>query len=226
MEIFSGLVRLSPDFGGCGDSAAECVLPDLAERWDVNEDGTVYTFHLHENATFHDGRPVLAEDVKYSIERASNPETASVVAENFLGDIVGARDVSRGRADASVSGVRVVDDFTVEITIDAPKPYFLYKLTYPTAFVVDQRQIEANPRRWTQKPNGTGPVHARRSGGWASASCSRPTSNNYLGAPKLKTVRFELSGGSGARRVRGRRRRHHRRRPRRPRSASRIRQTS
>lgn len=195
VEIFSGLVRLNPEFGTCGASAAECVLPDLAERWDVNGDGTVYTFHLRENATFHDGRPVLAEDVKYSIERALKPETASVVAENFLGDIVGAKDLSRGRADA-VSGVRVVDDFTVEITIDAPKPYFLYKLTYPTAFVVDQRQIEANPRRWTQKPNGTGPYKLEE---WRLGEriVLEAYDNHYLGAPKLKTVRFEFTGGSG-----------------------------
>lgn len=186
VEIFSGLVRLDTDLQ---------LQPDLAERWEENDDGTVFTFHLRENATFHDGRPVLADDVKYSIERALRPETASIVAENFLGDIIGARDLSRSRADA-VSGVRVVDDFTVELTIDAPKPYFLYKLTYPTAFVVDQRQIEANPRRWTQKPNGTGPYTLKE---WRLGEriVLEAYDKHYLGAPNLKTVRFEFSGGSG-----------------------------
>jgi ABC-type transport system substrate-binding protein len=138
---------------------------------------------------------VLASDVKYSIERALAPETASVVAENFLGDIVGAKDVSRGRADA-VSGVRVVNDSTVEITIDAPKPYFLYKLTYPTGFVVDQRQVEGNPRRWTQQPNATGPYKLEE---WRLGEriVLEAYENHYLGAPSLKTIRFELSGGSG-----------------------------
>ena len=82
-------------------------------------------------------------------KRALSPGTASIVSENFLGDIVGAKDVSRGRAE-EISGVRVIDSSTIEVTIDAPKQYFLYKLTYPTAFVVDQRQITANPRRWYQ----------------------------------------------------------------------------
>ena len=62
----------------------------------------------------------------------------------------------RGRAD-EITGVQVVDARTLEITIDEPKAYFLAKLTYPTAFVVDQQEVESNPRNWTRKPNGTGP---------------------------------------------------------------------
>ena len=187
VEIFSGLVRLDRDLQ---------IQPDLAEALPaVSDDGLTYTFTIRRDATFHDGRPVLASDVKYSIERALQPETASVVAENFLGDIVGAKDVSRGRA-TEVSGLTVIDDSTIAFTIDAPKPYFLYKLTYPTAFVVDQRQIEANPRRWTQKPNGTGPYTLEE---WRLGEriVLEAYDKHYLGAPKLKTVRFELSGGSG-----------------------------
>jgi oligopeptide transport system substrate-binding protein len=137
---------------------------------------------------------VLADDVKLSWERALNPETASVVAENFLGDIVGARDLSRGRADA-VSGIRVVDDSMIEVTIDAAKPYFLYKLAYTTAFIVDTRQITANPRRWTQKPNGTGPFKLRE---WKLGErlVLDAYESHHLGPPKLQTVRVELSGGS------------------------------
>jgi len=185
VEIFSGLVRLDKNLD---------VQPDLAQSYDVSPDGTVFTFHLNPQATFQDGRPVLASDVKYSFERALNPDTGSIVAENFLGDIVGAKDVSRGRA-TEISGLKVVNDSTVEITIDAPKPYFIYKLTYPTSFVVDQRQITANPRRWTQKPNGTGPYKLKE---WKLGEriVLEAYDRHHLGAPKLKTVRFELSGGS------------------------------
>ena len=190
VEIFSGLVRFDRDLNLQPDMAE--AIPDPVD----NGDGTrSYTFKLRRNATFHDGRPVLAADVKYSIERALAPETASVVAENFLGDIVGAKDVSRGRA-TEASGLKLVDDETIEITIGAPKPYFLYKLTYPTGFVVDQRQIESNPRRWTQKPNGTGPYKLKE---WRLGErlVLEAYDNHYLGAPKLKTVTIELSGGSG-----------------------------
>jgi oligopeptide transport system substrate-binding protein len=185
VEIFSGLVRLDKDLQ---------IQPDVSDRWTVSDDGKVYTFHINPDATFHDGRPVLADDVKLSWERALNPETASVVAENFLGDIVGARDLSRGRADA-VSGIRVVDDSMIEVTIDAAKPYFLYKLAYTTAFIVDTRQITANPRRWTQKPNGTGPFKLRE---WKLGErlVLDAYESHHLGPPKLQTVRVELSGGS------------------------------
>jgi oligopeptide transport system substrate-binding protein len=185
VEIFSGLVRLDHDLK---------VQPDLAQSWDTSPDGMTYTFHLNPKATFQDGRLVTAGDVKYSWERALNPDTGSVTAENFLGDIVGAKDVSRGRA-TDVSGLKALDDETLQVTIDAPKAYFLYKLTYPTAFVVDQKQIESNPRRWTLKPNGTGPYKLKE---WKLGEriVLQAYDNNVLGAPKLKQVTFELSGGS------------------------------
>jgi oligopeptide transport system substrate-binding protein len=185
VEIFSGLERLDKDLK---------IQPDLAESYELSPDGLTYTFHLNKKATFQDGRPVSADDVKYSFERALNPDTGSVTAENFLGDIVGAKDVSRGRATA-ISGLKVVDDTTVAITLDAPKPYFLYKLTYPTAFLVDQRQIQSNPKRWTQKPNGTGPYKLKE---WSLGVriVLEAYTNHYLGPPKLNTIRFDLSGGS------------------------------
>lgn len=185
VEIFSGLVRLDKDLK---------VQPDIAESWDVSPDGKTYTFHINKSATFQDGRPVSADDVKYSFERALSPDTASIVAENFLGDIVGAKDVSRGRA-TEISGLKVINDTTVSLTLDAPKQYFLYKLTYPTAFLVDHRQIESNPKRWTQKPNGTGPYKLKE---WKLGDriVLEAYDGNVLGAPKLKSIRFDLSGGS------------------------------
>ncbi len=54
------------------------------------------------------------------------------------------------------SGLAALDDHTLQVTIDAPKPYFLYKLTYPTAFVVDKANVESG-EEWYRQPNGTGP---------------------------------------------------------------------
>ena len=67
IEVFGGLVTIGPDLN---------IIPDLAERWDVTNDGTVYTFHLRQDAVFHDGKPVTAQDFKWSIERVANPLTA------------------------------------------------------------------------------------------------------------------------------------------------------
>ncbi|HYM15572.1 MAG TPA: peptide ABC transporter substrate-binding protein [Dehalococcoidia bacterium] len=184
-EIFSGLVRLDKDLK---------IQPDLAQSWDVSPDHLTYTFHLNPKATFQDGRPVTTADVKYSWERALNPNTGSVTAENFLGDIVGARDVARGNA-TEISGLKIIDDLTLSVTIDAPKPYFLYKLMYPTAFIVSQAQIKANPKRWTQQPIGTGPYKLAK---WSLGNQLVLTAydNYYLGAPTLKTITYDLSGGS------------------------------
>lgn len=185
VEIFGGLVTLDRNLQ---------VAPDIAERWEVSPDGRVYTFYLRRDAFFHQGRRVTAQDFKYSMERAADPRTGSSVAEAFLGDIVGARDMARGRAN-SISGIEVVDDLTLRITIDAPKPYFLAKLTYPTAFVVDRQQIEANPRNWTRQPNGTGPYRLQE---WRLNERIILVANDryHLGAPSVQRVLFNLAGGS------------------------------
>ena len=84
-RVFSGLVSFDPSLN---------LTPDLAERWDVSPDGTVYTFHLRQNAKFHDGRPVSAQDVLYSWERAADPTLASDTVLTYLGDIVGIREMT------------------------------------------------------------------------------------------------------------------------------------
>ncbi len=147
MEIFSGLVTLDRNLN---------VAPDIAERWDVSSDGTVYTFHLRKGAKFQDGRSVTAQDFKYSLERAADPATRSQTASMYLGDIVGVDDKLERKATA-VKGVQVIDDNTLQITIDARKSYFLAKLALPVAFVVDKNNIDRDGAGWTQKPNGTGP---------------------------------------------------------------------
>jgi len=183
VHLFSGLVTLDQDLE---------VVPDLAARWDLSEDGRTYTFHLRPDATFQDGRALTAEDAAYSIERACSPETGSPVAGSYLDDIVGATARTRGEAEF-VTGVVVVDDHTLRITVDAPKAYFLAKLTYPVAFVVDRQQIEADGAGWVRQPNGSGP--------FVLASMSRElialeANERYYGvAPSVRRVEYVLSGG-------------------------------
>jgi oligopeptide transport system substrate-binding protein len=186
VEIFGGLVTLDKQLQ---------IQPDIAQSWDISPDGTVYTFHLRQDVSFHGtSRVVTADDFKYSMERAANPATESTVAEAYLGDIVGVEDVVHGRA-TDLRGIKVLDDFTLQITIDQPKPYFLAKLTYPTAFVVDRTQVEADPRNWSQKPRGTGPYLLQE---WTLGEKIVLQANEkyHLGAPSVPTVEFLLSGGS------------------------------
>ena len=146
-EVFSGLVTLNTDLQ---------IVPDIADRWEISPDGMVYTFHLLPDAKFADGKPVTAQDFVYSLNRAADPALASPVARTYLSDIVGVTEVLDGEA-TEISGVKAIDDSTLEITIDAPKAYFLAKLTYPTAFVVDRSNVESGGQNWTDSPNSTGP---------------------------------------------------------------------
>jgi oligopeptide transport system substrate-binding protein len=148
-QIFSGLVRLDDNMEPA---------PDIAERWRISDDGRTYNFELRKDVRFHDGRGVKAGDFKYSWERACDPATGSHVAATYLGDIIGVGDVLAGRTK-EISGVRVVDDYALQVTIDAPKSYFLSKLTYPTAFVVDRANVGAG--EWWRQPNGTGPFRLK-----------------------------------------------------------------
>lgn len=185
-EIFSGLVTLDQNLK---------IIPDLAQNWDVSEDRSVYTFHLRQGAKFQDGRPITAQDFKYSLERALNPATASPTAETYLGDIVGAIDRLNGKAQ-SVSGIQVVDDYTLKITIDAPKTYFLAKLTYPTAFVVDKNNVERGGRTWTDQPNGSGPYKVKEYVRGQRLILVK-NDNYYLDPkPQIPEVDFILGGGS------------------------------
>ncbi len=151
MQLYNGLVRLD-------DSLKP--VPDIAERWQVSADGRTYTFYLRQDVQFHEGRDVTAGDFKYSWERACDPATGSKTAATYLGDIVGAKELLAGRA-TGISGVKVIDDYTLQVTIDAPKSYFLAKLTYPTAFVVDRDNVITG-EDWWRSPSGTGPFKLRK----------------------------------------------------------------
>lgn len=144
-HIFSGLVTLDQQLQ---------LQPDLAAGWTVSDDSLVYTFFLRRDARFHNGRSVTAADIVAAWERAVDPATGSDTALTYLGDIVGVAARHAGTAP-TISGLRILDDYTLEVTIDAPKVYFLAKLAYPVAFVVDWQQV-ADPA-WQRAPNGTGP---------------------------------------------------------------------
>ena len=183
MQLFGGLV--------CLDDNLE-PAPDIAREWQVSDDGRTYTFYLRHDVRFHDGREVKAEDFKYSWERACDPATGSLTAATYLGDIVGVGEVLAGESK-EISGVRVIDDYTLEVTIDAPKSYFLSKLTYSTALVVDRANVKSGSK-WWRSPNGTGPFKLRQ---WDENSRLVLERNElYYGElAKVDSVVFNLWGG-------------------------------
>ncbi len=185
--VYSGLVSLDPDLK---------ITPELADAWDVSADGKTYTFHIRTNARFHDGRPVTARDVIYSWERAADPATQSDTVLTYLGDIVGVKEMYNGQAK-HISGLQAVDDHTLKVTIDAPKVYFLYKLTMPVAFVLDEKNVTSGPN-WYRKPNGTGPYKLVRWDSFKDMVYQR-NEDFYLGAPAIPYVVVQLYSGVGIR---------------------------
>jgi ABC-type transport system substrate-binding protein len=184
-ELYNGLVTLSDDLQ---------VVPDLAAGWSVDPTGTVYTFTLRSDVRFQDGRPVVADDVVFSLTRACSPALASPVAATYLGDIVGCLDHQAGRAPG-VAGLSAPNPGTVVLRTDAPKQYFLAKLTYPTAFVLDRRQVEAGGD-WTARPNGTGPFRLTAYEPERRLELSRNEGFHGDG-PYLDAVVFDLTASDG-----------------------------
>ena len=185
VEIFGGLVAF--------DTSLK-LIPDLAHAWDISQDGMTYTFHIRQDAKFHDEKKVTANDFKWSLDRAADPNTASPVAETYLGDIIGVEDVLEGRAN-SISGVTVINDKTLEIKIDAPKAYFLAKLTYPTAYVLDKENVKNGGRNWTDSPNGTGAFKLSEYKIGERLILER-NKHYHLGPAGLEKIQMNLAGGS------------------------------
>jgi len=184
VHIFSGLVTLNDVLE---------VTSDLASHWEVSEDGRTYVFHLRTEATFQDGKPITADDFVYSIERACSPQLGSPVAASYLDDIVGAQEFMAGRTD-HIGGLEALSEKVLQIQIDAPKAYFLAKLTYPTAFVVDRTQIESEGRAWIRRPNGSGPFVLEELG---SEKIVLARNDRYYGKPAaLERVEYLLGSGS------------------------------
>lgn len=153
-RIFDGVVKLNRENGG--------VAPNLAESWEISDDGLVYTFKLRDGIRFHNGRPITAADVKYSWERVLAPETASPHVY-LLEMIEGATAFHAGDADA-VSGIRPLDDQRFEVRLAERDETFLYLLAIGATVIVPREAIEELGPRFGQAPVGSGPFRLAR---WA-----------------------------------------------------------
>ncbi len=190
MHIFNGLVQWDSE---------NKLVPDLAEKWEVSKDGRTYTFHLRKGVKFHDGSPLTADDLAYSIRRSLDPKTTSPVAMTYLNDLVGAAAFNSGK-QPELDSVQAVDDATLRLTIDAPKAYFLAKLTYPTAYAVCKRVVEAGGGTIDEsRMIGTGPfkISGYRRGDAKIVLDANP--DYWEGAPKLKRIERRIILDNGAR---------------------------
>lgn len=140
-DIMEPLTRLEDDKDGNG-----VLVAAGAEKWESNENGTVWTFHLRDNK-WSDGQAVKAQDYEYGIKRSLDPKTGSPYAY-LLTPIKNAEAVNEGKMVLQDLGVKAVDDKTLEITLSEPTPYFL-SLTYQTPmFPLRQDIVEKNGEKY------------------------------------------------------------------------------
>jgi len=128
--------------------------PDLAESFTISPDGKVYTFKLRKDVKFHNGRKLTAEDMKYSIERAVNPKTQSP-GQGFFWTIKGFDEMVAGKA-TELSGMAVVDPYTLRIELSQPDATFLHVMAINFAFAVPKEEVEKYGQDFGKHPVGTG----------------------------------------------------------------------
>lgn len=178
--IFEGLVKWDEK---------NRIIPGMAEKWEVSADGKTYTFHIRHGVKFHNGREMNAADFKYSLDRACNPATKSTTASTYLKDIVGAADFLANKPGVTeVTGVKVVDPYTLTITIDSPKPYWLNNMTYAIAYVVCKEEIQRTGGELSElSAAGTGPFKlAEFKSNYRVVLAANP--DYYGGKPKLDYI--------------------------------------
>jgi peptide/nickel transport system substrate-binding protein/oligopeptide transport system substrate-binding protein len=193
-QIFDGLVALDPGLN---------VTPALADTWTISRDGRTYTFHLRSGVRFHDGTPLVAADVVFSIRRLLDPSREKKsIAASYLQVVEGAPDYSAGRS-RELSGLVAVDAQTVRIRLARPYLSFLEVLAMDDLRVVPEHVLAAAGEDGFRKsPIGTGPF---RFASRTDASLRLIAYPDYFGgAPHLDEVviyfpRANESDGGNAR---------------------------
>ncbi len=132
-------------------------VPAIAESYDLSEDGTVYTFHLREDAVWSNGDPVTAADFVFGWQRAVDPAVASEYAYMLsdIGQVQNAAEIIAGEMDKSELGIKALDDYTLEVTLNVPVSYFLSLMYFPTFYPVNQAFYESVGDTFATSPETT-----------------------------------------------------------------------
>ncbi|WP_040212017.1 peptide ABC transporter substrate-binding protein [Clostridium polynesiense] len=184
-NAFEGLMRLDEN---------DKPIAGVAEKWDVSPDGLEYTFKLRKDAKWSDGQQVKAQDFEYAWKRALNPDTAAEYASQLY-YIKNGEKYNQKQAKAEDLGIKVVDEYTLKVTLEYATAYFLSLMAFPTYFPVRKDIVEKDPEAWATKPESyisNGPFKMKE---WKPKDTLTFIKNdNYWGAKnvKLDTIEFKM----------------------------------
>ncbi|MGI9523712.1 MAG: peptide ABC transporter substrate-binding protein [Hyphomicrobiaceae bacterium] len=142
-DLYEGLVAYS---------AKGEIIAGVAKSWTISDDGRTYTFKLRENAKWSNEDPVLASDFVYSLRRIMMPETGGKYA-SVLYPIKNARLINQGDASAEKLGVKATDDYTLQIMLESPTPYFIGLLAHQTGLPVHPPSVEKHGTNFVKPEN-------------------------------------------------------------------------
>lgn len=128
------------------------IVPGLAEKWEVSEDGKTYTFTLREGLKWSDGTPLTSQDFLYSIQRVLIPETTAQYVNMVTDYVVNAAEIYEKTKDVSELGVTAPDDKTLVINLKAPTNFFVNILAMQVYSPVQKATIDAKGDQWTLSP--------------------------------------------------------------------------
>jgi oligopeptide transport system substrate-binding protein len=139
-DLFEGLLRTNPEGK---------VVAGVAERWESSPDGLTWTFHLRHNALWSNGEKVTARDFVYAWRHVVDPATHSPMAQQ-LEPIVGAKQIMKDKKSLTTLAVEALDDYTLQVHLDAPVPYFEFMLTTSFMMPAHEATLTRAGRGWTQ----------------------------------------------------------------------------
>jgi oligopeptide transport system substrate-binding protein len=181
-SLFDGLMDYKP---GTTELA-----PDLAESFTISDDGKTYVFKLRDGVKFHNGRPLVAADIKYSIERAINPKT-QCPGQSYFSMIKGYEDAAAGKT-TDVSGITTPDDHTVQFELNQPDATFLHIMAINFGYAVPKEEVEKWGADFGKHPVGTG---AFKMAEWVLGQrlvLEKNPAYYHSGIPYLDRIRFEF----------------------------------
>jgi peptide/nickel transport system substrate-binding protein len=171
--IFDSILWFDPEKGGIG--------PGVAERWEMAPDGQSWIFYVRQGQRWHNGDPVTAHDVKFSLERTMSPEAVS-------GRVAGLRQ--------EVDRIEVQDDYTVRVYTKGTLPYFpegLSRAVFQEGQLMPKKYIEAvGVEEFRKKPIGSGPWKFVRSVSGDRVEYEAINYPHWRGTPQFKNLTILL----------------------------------